>query len=112
MGTHMGQESSACDDNRHVPIRTCIATRNRLPQAQLLRVVAVPNASQVEADPDRIKPGRGCWLTPTLDAFELAEKRKAFSRALRVSTSVDTGPVRQYLTALTLDLDSGKKTEH
>lgn len=61
-------------------------------------------------------PGRGCWITPTLGALESAEKRKAISRALRVSAPVDTGPVRKYLATLCdeprEDLEMGKKTEH
>lgn len=79
-------------------LRTCIATRKKLPQTQLLRVVLDPqNERRVIVDERRRLPGRGAWITPTLEAFELAEQRKAFGRALRVSAQVDTGQVRKYL---------------
>ncbi|QPK82570.1 YlxR family protein [Corynebacterium qintianiae] len=98
------------------PIRTCIATREAHPDAELLRIVADPDGSgRILADPSRSLPGRGAWITPTLEAFELAEKRKAFARALRVSTPVDLGHVRTYLAGLTgaaKDPHKDRKTEH
>lgn len=84
------------------PIRTCIATKIRKPQSQLLRVVLDPSdRSTLVADPRRRAAGRGAWITPTLDALELALKRHAFQRALKVSTPVDAGHVRKYLEAIT-----------
>ena len=65
-------------------IRTCIATRTALPASQLLRVVADPsNPGKLLPDPKRSLPGRGAWITPTLQALETAETRRAFARALR-----------------------------
>lgn len=91
---------------RPIRIRTCIATREARPDTELLRVVQDPDvAGRVIADPKRELPGRGAWITPTQDAFELAEQRRAFGRALRLSTPVDLGHVREYL------MDKGK-TEH
>jgi predicted RNA-binding protein YlxR (DUF448 family) len=45
-------------------------------------------------------PGRGAWLTPTVEAYELAVKRRAFRRALRLERDPDTSAVREYLTGL------------
>lgn len=76
-----------------------MATRRALPDAQLLRVVLDPaDPARVIPDPTRSLPGRGAWITPTLEAFELAETRRAFGRALRVSANVDTSDVRKYIT--------------
>ncbi len=83
-------------------LRMCIATRRRYPDTELLRVVvdhADPQRRRVLADPLRRLPGRGAWLTPDLSALELAERKNAFGRALRMSTHVDTGHVREYLEA-------------
>ncbi|MFI5504028.1 nucleic-acid-binding protein implicated in transcription termination [Corynebacterium kutscheri] len=86
-------------------MKTCIATKQRLPEHELLRVVADhDNPSIILADPARVLPGRGAWITATLAALEQAEKRHAFARALKVSAPVDTGHVRKYLT--------DRKTEH
>lgn len=88
---------------KNIRVRTCIATRQRFPDVNLLRVVADPedpSSGRVIADPQRRLPGRGAWLTPTLEALEQAEKRRVFGRALRMSTPVDTGHVRTYLAEL------------
>lgn len=79
--------------------RTCIGTRTRLPERQLLRMVAhhEGDAIRVIPDPRRRMPGRGAWITPTLDAWEAAQKRRAFGRALKVSANADANPVREYL---------------
>ena len=78
--------------------RTCIATREARPDTQLLRVVVDPeDPTRVIADPGRSLPGRGAWITPSLEAFELAESRRAFGRALRVSAQVDASNVREYI---------------
>jgi uncharacterized protein len=42
-------------------------------------------------------PGRGAWLTPTIDAYELAVTRRAFRRALRLDRDPDTSQVRAYI---------------
>ena len=86
-----------------MPIRTCIAYRRAAPDSELLRIVARPQGegSILVPDPQRRLPGRGCWLTPTLQALEMAIKRGAFGRALRVSNPIDTSPVEEYLRQVT-----------
>lgn len=88
----------ACADTNSIRIRTCVATKRRMKDVALLRVVEHPDEPGVILpDPKRRMQGRGAWLTPTIAALELAEQRRAFGRALRVSTQVDTGHVRTYL---------------
>ncbi len=82
------------------PTRTCIATKQRRNCSELLRIVATtrPDGSvAVIADPRRRMQGRGAWITPTLEAWEIADKRRAFGRALKVSTQVDAFPVKQFI---------------
>lgn len=73
---------------------------------QLLRCVARKNTEgaegkvQVVPDPERKLPGRGAWITPTVEAWEIAVKRRAFGRALKVSANVDADPVRDYIVTL------------
>lgn len=90
--------------DRHQPLRTCIATRNVLPSTELLRCVAVREEDGtvfVVPDPKRHRPGRGAWISPTEEAWQIAERRRAFTRALKVSGSVaDTEPVRNYIVQL------------
>lgn len=105
--------ASARRTQRRSPIRTCIATREAHPDHELLRLVVDPDGSgRILADPSRSLPGRGAWITPTLEAVELADKRRAIARALRVSTPVDIGHVRTYLATVANDPHKDRKTEH
>ena len=85
-----------------VPVRTCIGSRRRAPRSSLLRVVALSDG-RVVADPKAVMPGRGAWLTPTVEAHDQAVKRRAYRRALRLEHEPDTSAVRDYLEALERD---------
>jgi predicted RNA-binding protein YlxR (DUF448 family) len=68
-------------------------------------------------DPKAVLPGRGAWLTPTIDAYELAVARRAFRRALRLEREPDTSMVREHLERLRSpqdaerDLDTTEQAE-
>lgn len=64
------------------PVRTCVGCRERAAKSSLLRLVAM--GDQVIPDPQARLPGRGAYLHPSLECFELARRRRAFPRALRV----------------------------
>lgn len=105
-----GANAQRANTNR---IRTCIATRERMADTHLLRVVEDPDVpGRVVADPARRLPGRGAWIIPTLDALELAEQRRAFARALRLSTPVDVSHVHTHLAQVAHDPHKDRKTEH
>src|SRR3954447_11781563 len=78
------------------PIRMCIGCRQRAPAAELLRVVAGPGGEPVP-DPRRRIPGRGAGLHSHQRCVELAERRRAFARALHVPGPVDPTPVGEYV---------------
>ncbi|WJZ05171.1 hypothetical protein CFREN_05985 [Corynebacterium freneyi] len=101
------------DDHAPHPVereRTCIATRTKLPEGRLLRMVARRDgdATRVVPDPRRRMSGRGAWITPTLDAWAVADKRRAFGRALKVSANADANPVREYLETLEAQTDAAR----
>jgi len=82
------------------PVRTCVGCRKRAQASELLRVVAVAREDEtivLEPDPARIRPGRGAHLHPDPVCLALAERKRAFGRALRVSGVVDTGPLAALL---------------
>ncbi|WP_121150401.1 YlxR family protein [Microbacterium sp. AG1240] len=70
------------------PVRTCVACRARAPRSTLLRVVA--NGSVLVRDDRACLPGRGAWVHETHECVEVALRRRAFVRALRVSGPLDT----------------------
>jgi len=49
-------------------------------------------------DPRRRAPGRGAWLHRDRQCVALAERRRAFARALREPGALDPAPVREYVT--------------
>ena len=68
--------------------RTCLGCRTRADRSALLRVVA--QDGDVIPDPSASLPGRGGWVHPTRECIDKAITRKAFGRALRVSTPLGT----------------------
>jgi len=74
------------------PVRTCLGCRGRAPARDLLRVVA--RDGQVVPDPARRLPGRGAHVHRDPGCVAMAEKRRAFARALRVSGPLDTTRLR------------------
>ena len=94
------------------PVRMCVGCRERAAKSELLRVVAgSDHAGQaaVVPDPDGTAPGRGAHLHPTTECYDLAVRRRAFSRALRLTGSGENGlasaPVGDYLTSLLTTVD-------
>ncbi|WP_396327548.1 YlxR family protein [Jatrophihabitans lederbergiae] len=87
----------------------CIGCRQRTEAAELLRIVvdlaARPepdlSTSSVLPDPRRSARGRGAWLHPVTRCVELAERRRAFGRALRVESRLDLTAVREYVESVT-----------
>lgn len=80
--------------------------RERVAKRELLRVTAGSGADGRQAvvpDPDGTAPGRGAHLHPTTGCYDLAVRRKAFSRALRSTPGaggLSTAPVGDYIAAL------------
>lgn len=57
----------------------------------------------VVPDPEGIAPGRGAHLHPTTGCYDLAVRRRAFSRALRLAQGqggISSVPLGEYLASL------------
>ncbi|MEI7604381.1 MAG: YlxR family protein [bacterium] len=67
---------------KHIPVRTCIATGNKFPKKELLRVVSKDD-SPIEYDPTGKKQGRGANISMTKQALELAIKKRSFERSFK-----------------------------
>ena len=78
-----------------IPVRTCVGCRRRAPVTELLRVVVRDGG--LTPDPRRRLPGRGASLHPTAECLHAAVRRRAFPRALRCSTLLETGPLEAHL---------------
>lgn len=85
------------------PVRTCVGCRQRAAKRELLRVTAGTDATGepvANPDPEGTAPGRGAHLHPTTGCYELAVRRKAIPRALRVPGGLSTAPVGEYIATL------------
>jgi predicted RNA-binding protein YlxR (DUF448 family) len=70
----------------------------------LLRFVAIefgPDQFKAVPDPARRRPGRGAHLHPDPACLALAERRRAFGRALRLTGVLDTGPLAEAVASVT-----------
>ena len=85
----------------HEPERTCVGCRERATKVELLRVTRRADADGraiVAPDLGGTAPGRGAYLHPTMACLALAERRRAFGRALRhTEGSLSLGELRAYL---------------
>jgi hypothetical protein len=73
-----------------------VGCRVRTEKSDLLRVAAVEGEALVPDHRGRL-PGRGAYLHPDLRCLDLAERRRAFPRALRLTGPLDASALRQWL---------------
>ena len=95
-------------------IRTCVGCRSRVRATELLRVIAVAHTAglRLVVDPARRLPGRGAHVHPDPACLALAERRRAFGRALRLAGVVDTAPLAEYIEqarAAALAIEDGRE---
>jgi uncharacterized protein len=74
------------------PVRTCVGCRGRGGRSDLVRVVVVEGV--LVPDPRARIAGRGAWLHPDPACLDLAVRRRALPRALRVPAPLDDTAVR------------------
>ncbi|MEV5985154.1 YlxR family protein [Streptomyces sp. NPDC052051] len=77
------------------PERTCVGCRERAAKSELLRIVMIEEVCV--PDPRGTLPGRGAYVHPASACLDLAVRRRAFPRALRVPGPLDTNALRQYV---------------
>ena len=68
--------------------RSCMACRKRAPKGELLRFV-VTGSGDISFDPRQRMHGRGGYLCPQANCFELASKKKRLAVRFRQDVSFD-----------------------
>lgn len=68
---------------KKIPMRTCIVTKEKLPKAELIRVVRTPEG-EVKIDVTGKQNGRGAYLKKDIEVFKMAKKSKVLNRHLEV----------------------------
>ena len=72
----------------HVPIRTCLACGQKLPQRELVRIVRTLDG-KVEIDFKGRKAGRGAYICSEAECWEKVLTKGDLDRALRTSVSFE-----------------------
>ena len=73
---------------RKLPQRMCVGCREMKNKRELIRVVRTPEGL-VEIDSTGKKSGRGAYLCPDLECFNLALKGKRLQKALQQEINID-----------------------
>lgn len=71
---------------KKIPLRRCLATGEQFPKKELLRVVRTPEGNVVVDEKGKAN-GRGAYISRSLEAVEIAKKKKVFERELEVAIS-------------------------
>ncbi len=72
---------------KHVPMRTCIVTRKKMPKKDLIRIVRMPG-SEIRVDYTGKLKGRGANISQDIKAFDDAIARGILARALKLEGSL------------------------
>ena len=66
---------------KKIPMRRCLATNQSFPKKDLLRIVRTPEG-EVKVDLTGKLNGKGAYLSRSMEALQIARKKKVFDRAL------------------------------
>lgn len=93
----MGKQSQP--KPKHVPMRTCIATGKKLPKKDMIRLVRLDDKDtgkvSVEVDAKGKARGRGANIEMDINSFDLAIKKDAVKRALKLEKSLTPGEIAE-----------------
>ncbi|MBQ2509442.1 MAG: YlxR family protein [Erysipelotrichaceae bacterium] len=68
---------------KKIPMRRCLATNESFPKKELLRIVRTPEG-EVKVDQTGKLNGKGAYISRSMEALNIARKKKVFDRALEV----------------------------
>ena len=68
---------------KKIPLRTCVATKEKLPKKELIRVVRTKEGNVIVDESGKAN-GRGAYLKKDKEVFKLAKKNKILNRHLEV----------------------------
>ena len=69
---------------RKIPMRKCVATQERLPKKELMRVVHTPEDTIIVDESGKAN-GRGAYVKKSKEAVLLAQKNGALQKALETA---------------------------
>lgn len=72
--------------NKKIPMRSCVVTKEKLPKADLLRIVRTPDGL-VTVDTTGKLNGKGAYIKKDIIVLEKAKKSKMLEKILEVEIS-------------------------
>ena len=72
--------------NRKIPMRSCVVTKEKLPKAELLRIVKTTEGNVVLDISGKIN-GRGAYIKKDIEVLDKAIKNKILDRQLETTIS-------------------------
>ena len=69
---------------KKIPLRRCLATGEQFPKKELLRVVRTPEGNVVVDEKGKAN-GRGAYISRSIEAVDIAKKKRVFDRELEVA---------------------------
>lgn len=70
-------------NQKKIPMRSCVVTKEKLPKKELVRIVRTPEGTIV-IDLKGKMNGRGAYLKKDINVFEQAKKSKVLNRHLEI----------------------------
>lgn len=70
-------------NQKKIPLRSCVVTKEKLPKNELIRIVRTPE-QDIVIDLTGKKNGRGAYLKKDAQVFEKAKKSKVLERILGI----------------------------
>ena len=68
---------------KKIPLRKCLATNQQFPKKEMIRVVRTPEGNVIVDEKGKAN-GRGAYISRSLEAVEIAKKKKVFNRQLEI----------------------------
>ena len=100
----VGERTARLPETRrkHVPLRSCIACRRKLPKRELIRVVRTPEGT-IEIDPKGKRSGRGAYLCHQPQCWEQALQPRRLGQALHCPVSAEDVAALRAVAAVVID---------
>ena len=73
---------------RKVPMRLCLATNQPFPKKEMFRVVRTPEGNVI-LDLSGKANGRGAYISKSVEAIEIAKKKKVLDRKLEIEVPAE-----------------------
>ena len=68
---------------RKITMRSCVITKEKLPKAELLRIVRMPDGNVLPDESGKLN-GKGAYIKKDISVLEKAKKSKVLERFLEV----------------------------